>query len=57
MTMNQKIAGRIIVLMTNHMTATGADKAASLRWAFNQVLGAGAYEAFAGDLYDALVAA
>jgi hypothetical protein len=54
MTMNEKIAGRIIVLMTNHMQATGADMGDSLVWAFNRVLGPGAYQAFAGDLYDML---
>jgi len=54
MTMNAKISGRIIVLMANHMKATGGDQSASLRWAFNQVLGVGAFEAMASDLYDAL---
>ena len=57
MNMTAKISGRIIVLMTNHMKATGADKAASLIWAFNQVLGPGAYEALASDVYDGLTSA
>lgn len=57
MTMTAKISGRIIVLMANHMKATGADKTESLKWAFNQVLGVGAYEALASDLYDAMVPA
>ena len=57
MNINAKISGRIIVLMANHMKATGADESASLRWAFNQVLGAGAYEALASETYDALRAA
>ena len=54
MNINAKISGRIIVLMTNHMKATGAGESASLVWAFNQVLGAGAYEAMASDTYDAM---
>ena len=54
MDITAKISGRIIVLMANHMKATGADEGASLKWAFNQVLGAGAYEAMAPDLHDGL---
>lgn len=54
MNMTAKISGRIIVLMANHANATGSDKTESLKWAFNQVLGAGAYEAFASDLYDGI---
>lgn len=56
MNINAKISGRIIVLMTNHMKATGCDQTASLKWAFDQVLGAGAYDALASDLYDAMTA-
>jgi hypothetical protein len=54
MNMNAKISGRILALMANHMDATGADKTESLIWAFNRALGAGAYEAMASDIYDAL---
>lgn len=57
MHINAKISGRIIVLMTNHMAATGADQAASLKWAFDKVLGHGAYDALASDLYDGMRAA
>jgi len=56
MNINTKISGRILVLMANHMKATGADKDASLVWAFNQVLGQGAYEALASDVYEAITA-
>ena len=57
MHVNAKISGRIIVLMANHMKATGADKTVSLKWAFDKVLGVGAYDALASDLYDAMVGA
>lgn len=57
MNINAKISGRIVVLMQNHMTATGADQTASLKWAFDKVLGPGAYDALASDLHDALTAA
>lgn len=57
MHINAKISGRIIVLMTNHMAATGADQTASLKWAFDKVLGHGAYDALASDLYDGMRAA
>lgn len=56
MTAQQKISGRIMVLAQNHMTATGKDITASLRWAFDQVLGHGAYDMLASDVYDALTA-
>jgi len=57
MTITAKISGRIIVLMNNHMKATGSDKATSVVWAFDQDLGLGAYAALASDTYDALRAA
>jgi len=56
MNINAKISGRIIVLMANHMKATGCDKGESLKWAFDQVLGNGAYDGLASDIYDAATA-
>ena len=54
MTTKQKISGRILVLAQNRMSATSKDLTASLRWAFDQVLGHGAYAALASDVYDAI---
>lgn len=56
MTTQQKISGRILVLAQNHMAATSKDLTASLRWAFDQVLGHGSYEMLASDVYDAIKA-
>jgi hypothetical protein len=56
MTAQQKISGRILVLMQNHMQATGQGKDVALRWAFDKVLGAGAFDALASDVYDAVTA-
>lgn len=45
MTMTQKISARILVLVAAGMTP---------REAFDAVLGAGAFEKMAGEIYDAL---
>jgi hypothetical protein len=51
-----KISGRILVLMGEHMRATNVTRVVALRWAFDQVLGAGAFAALASDLHDELTA-
>jgi hypothetical protein len=50
------ISAKIIKLMGEHMAATGSDATAALRWAFDKALGAGAYDCFASDVYDAISA-
>jgi hypothetical protein len=56
MTAQQKISGRILVLMTNYKESTGADDAASLKWAFDRVLGVGSYQKMVEEVYQELTA-
>lgn len=53
---NVKISGRILVLMGEYMRGTNASRDVALRWAFDQVLGHGAFACLASDLHDELTA-
>ena len=55
--MNSVIGARLLILCVEHSEAVGGSMADSLPWAFDKVMGAGAYAAFASDLYDSLRAA
>ncbi|NVO13872.1 MAG: hypothetical protein HXX10_07535 [Rhodoplanes sp.] len=57
MTKEQTISAKILLRADVLATMRGTSRTAEIREAFDFVLGAGAYEALAGDLYDTIRAA
>jgi hypothetical protein len=54
MTPTQKISAQILIWKHNYMEATACTDGEAIVWAFDKVLGVGAYAALASELYDAL---
>jgi len=46
------IAGRVLAVMSEYQELTGTSYQSALQFAFDLVLGGGAYDKFVSDLYD-----
>ena len=51
---NAIISAKLLKLMFEHQAAVGCDRGVSLRWAYDQVFGVGAFAEMASNLYDDL---